>query len=655
MMMRSFWGHSNSVIKRIDTERTTTKHRKPAILARTLPVFLAATLLFTGCGKNAAPGANGTSGAETGANGSGAESAQGTAEGAAQANGQVQNAVQGQADGQMQDQAMDAAQENAATQLQLPPLNIIDDKYRTTYEIFVYSFYDSDGDGIGDLKGVTEKLDYINDGNDETDTDLGFNEIWLMPITPSTTYHKYDVVDYCDIDPEYGTLEDFDELLKACHDRGVRVILDTVFNHSSSQHPWFKEAAAYLKDHPGIEFMTADDGTTNIPENAANECPYLNYYTFSNEKKQGYEPLPGTDYFYEARFWSEMPDLNLDSDAVRQELANITDFWLKRGVDGFRLDATTYYYTGDDRKNIEFMTWLNDTVKSQSSDAYIVREAWVSSSTYFNYYESGIDSFFDFDYAGSEGIIAGVVRGNNPAVRFSDSLMATESAIAAASPDGIDAPFYTNHDMARSGGYYTGSGSEEKVKLAQGLNLLMAGNAFVYYGEELGMKGSGKDENKRAPMYWTAGDSESGMCRGPKNMDSVKMKYPAADEQSADSNSIYNYVKKAVRLRNTYPVIARGRTSTVSELSDKEICAFTRSIEEEEIKKYLEDTAAFGPAGLLIVINTSAETKTVDISKSADASDYKNLSYELDASSEECSMDGSTLTIPAYGIAVLTK
>ena len=125
---------------------------------------------------------------------------------------------------------------------------IIDDNYRTWYEVFVYSFFDSDGDGIGDLNGLTEKLDYINDGDPATDTDLGCNGIWLMPVMPSTTYHKYDVTDYCDIDPEYGTMDDFKNLIAACHERGINVIIDLVMNHTSSQHEWFKTAADYLKN-----------------------------------------------------------------------------------------------------------------------------------------------------------------------------------------------------------------------------------------------------------------------------------------------------------------------------------------------------------------------------------------------------------------------
>ncbi len=575
------------------------------------------------------------------------------------------------------------------------PLNILDDNYRTTYEIFVYSFYDSDGDGIGDLNGVTKMLDYINDGDDTTGTDLGCNEIWLMPISPSTTYHKYDVTDYKDIDPEYGTLGDFDKLVEECHKRGVKVIIDTVFNHSSSEHPWFLAAAGYLKEHPGIEF----------DEQALADCPYLDYYTFSNTKQSGFEPLPDTDYYYEARFWSGMPDLNLDSDAVRQELSDITHFWTDRGVDGFRLDATTYYYTGEDQKNIEFLKWL----KEDNPDAYFVGEAWVSSATYQKYYESGIDSFFDFEYAGSEGVIASTVRGTSPASRFAESLEKTEAAISGTYDTAIDAPFYTNHDMARSAGYYTGSGGQDKIKLAYGLSLLMGGNSFIYYGEELGMKGSGKDENKRAPMYWTADnagkiagndslavegttqaagtlelpdwadDLESGMCSGPKDMDRFKMKYPALDQQAQDPFSIYNYFKSAIRLRNTFPVVARGRTCTVSELSNENICAFTRSVAEDEAKAFLQDagsTGSFGPLSLLFIINTSDEEQTVDLSllPAEDVDDNGStggnnmagnndpagreeasyaVTYQLNTSQAVSSLSNGMLTVAPYGIVAL--
>ena len=209
-----------------------------------------------------------------------------------------------------------------------------DQRCRTTYEIFVYSFCDSDADGTGDLGGVRNKLDYIQD--------LGFDQIWLMPVCPSPTYHKYDVTDYMAIDPVYGTLEDFELLVQDCHARGIRVITDLVLNHTSSQHPWFLEAAEYLKSLP--EGAPADTSA----------CPKLDYYHFTQTPESGYAQLPDTSWYYEARFWEGMPDLNLDSEAVHGEIRKILSFWLEEGVDGFRLDAVTSYYTGNDDQNIRF-------------------------------------------------------------------------------------------------------------------------------------------------------------------------------------------------------------------------------------------------------------------------------------------------------------
>ena len=195
----------------------------------------------------------------------------------------------------------------------------VDDKYRTTYEIFVGSFCDSDGDGIGDLNGIRSKLDYIEG--------LGFNALWLTPVHPSSTYHKYDVDDYYAIDPSFGTMEDYEALLKECHDRGIKVYLDLVLNHTSDDHGWFRAASDYLHELP------ADwDPDPSY-------CKYFDYYNFKREPADGYTQLEGTGWYYESRFWSEMPDLNLSSEAVRKEIRGIMMYWLEKGADGFRLDA----------------------------------------------------------------------------------------------------------------------------------------------------------------------------------------------------------------------------------------------------------------------------------------------------------------------------
>lgn len=156
---------------------------------------------------------------------------------------------------------------------------------------------------------------------------------------------------------------------------------------------------------------------------------------------------------------------------------------------------------------IFILSWFNDVVKEKYPDAYLVAEVFSDMAVYEKYYDSGIDSLFDFDFANKDGIIAKVVKGNTPASFYSQRLQEIEGIFSAHNKDYIDAPFYTNHDMGRSAGYYAGEGSEAQTKLAGAMNLMMSGSAFIYYGEELGMKGSGKDENKRAPMYFSSDPS----------------------------------------------------------------------------------------------------------------------------------------------------
>ena len=163
---------------------------------------------------------------------------------------------------------------------------VIDDNYRTWYEIFVYSFCDSDGDRVGDLQGVISKLDYIQE--------LGFNGIWLMPVMPASSYHKYDVKDYLDIDPEYGAMADFEQLAAECEKRGIKLIIDLVLNHTSSEHPWFTAACDYLESLGEQE------------EPSAQECPYYEYYHFvkGDPKSDTWYRVGSSDYYYEGVFWS---------------------------------------------------------------------------------------------------------------------------------------------------------------------------------------------------------------------------------------------------------------------------------------------------------------------------------------------------------------
>lgn len=535
--------------------------------------------------------------------------------------------------------------------------------YNTTYEIFLSSFYDSDGDGIGDLKGVTEKLDYINDGDHETDGDLGCNAIWLTPVCPSPTYHKYDVTDYDNIDPAFGTLDDYKTFVDECHKRGIKVIFDMVMNHTSSEHPWFKEATDYLKTLP------------KEAEPSAETCKYYGYYNFVTEKQDGYTQVPGTGYFYESRFWSGMPDLNLDNPEVQDEFKSIAKFWQDLGVDGFRMDAALYYYTGSDSKNIETLKWFDEAVKENNPSAYVVAEVWTSQNEYAKYYESGINSIFDFAFATQKGVIAKVARGSKPASYFAktsvgEQKLYSESAIAEKTDENVgylNASFYTNHDTDRSAGYYSGDNIESQTKLAGGLNLMMSGNSFIYYGEELGMKGSGRDENKRAPMMWTSynyvpkdasgadeadndadekdssndsGNDTTGMCDGPAEMETFDQIYPGLDVQEKDASSIYEYYRGAVKIRNAFPVISRGENTAVESGNDS-VGILEKTDSEGEYKP------------IYIIINNSSENQEISLSKLKDADDPVLQAVLLTSEAEVTEQDGN-VTLPGYSIAIYT-
>ena len=466
-----------------------------------------------------------------------------------------------------------------------------DDDYRTTYEIFVYSFCDSNGDGIGDLNGIRSKLDYIQD--------LGFDAIWLTPVHPSSTYHKYDVDDYYAIDPAFGTMEDYEALLAECHKRGIRVYMDLVLNHTSDDNAWFKAAVDYLHELPsGWEPDTS-------------YCKYYDYYNFTRQPADGYAPVEGTEWYYEARFWSEMPDLNLSSEAVRGEIRSILEYWLGKGVDGFRLDAVTYYINGNPDANVEFLRFLTEAGRSIKADCYFVGEAWTGRNEIAKLYESGIDSLFDFPFSGNEGFIANIVRGNYKASDYVKGMLLAQEAFSAANPDYVDAPFYTNHDMARSAGYY-GADEGPVTKMAYAMSLFMSGNSFVYYGEEIGMKGAGKDENKRVPMYWSDDPKDPDMCAGPPDMDEMPMKFAPAKAQREDGLSLWTWFREVIRVRNAFPAIARGRTEGADSISDDNVAAFFR--------RYAESGADGGSAAagasegdLLIVMNLRGEAAVKEL------------------------------------------
>lgn len=499
-------------------------------------------------------------------------------------------------------------------------VTVIDDNYRTWYEIFVYSFCDSDGDQVGDLQGVISKLDYI--------ADMGFNGIWLMPIMPAASYHKYDVKDYLEIDPEYGTMEDFEELAAECDKRGIKLIIDLVLNHTSSEHFWFTEACDYL------ESLGADE------EPSAEDCPYYEYYNFvkGNPNSDVWYQVGSSDYYYEGMFWSGMPDVNFESQGLRREFEAVMDFWLEKGAGGFRLDAVKEFYSGATSKNVEVLTWVNDYVKAADPDAYMVGEAWEGLGTYAQYYASGIDSFFDFEFAGPTGVVTKTLTFSgetNSAQAYAKALSRVQNAIREYREDAIDAPFFVNHDMARAAGYM--QYDERKVKMAAPLNILMSGSAFVYYGEEIGMTGSGKDENKRAPMYWSADASAEGMTRGPLDMEPQENQFACAEEQMKAEDSIYSFYKDTILLRNQNPEIARGTVARLEEVEDQDIAAISKIYDGKTI---------------YLLYNIS-ETDEKQVTMSAEQYGELEIAGYLSVDGGAVTMKDGVVTMPSYSVAVL--
>ncbi|MBQ9674267.1 MAG: alpha amylase [Ruminococcus sp.] len=501
-------------------------------------------------------------------------------------------------------------------------LNIPDDKYNNYYQIWVGSFCDSDGDKIGDLQGVISQLDYLNDGDDNTDDDLGVTGIWLSPMMPSPSYHKYDVTDYYNIDEQFGTLDDFDKLIAECNKRNIDVIIDLIPNHCSFEHPWFQKA---LKEAEKGNF----DG-------------YAKYFSMqkignNDTVPNGYNTDPNdSTIIYESNFSDQMPEWNYNYDGTKDEFEKIAKFWIDRGVAGFRLDAIRYIYMDDAEKSSATLKWFYDTCKAVKDDIYMVGEDWsTEKSEISSFYASGIDSLFAFPFADSSGkFIADTLAGSIN--DYVDSLINYEEYTKEANKDAINAYFITNHDMARSADYL-----EElyQKKMAAALYMLTPGNTYTYYGEELGMETyiESNDPAKRTAMIW---DSENlpdvtanGIDRVEDNTDGGGVK-----QQLADKDSLLNFYKQALKIRNTCPGIARG---TISALPD----SFNGG---SGVGGYY---LTYGDDKYLILHNLEEKSQTFEITEDV-MDDYK-ISGSLSAKEGSVKIENNQVTMPAYSSLVL--
>ncbi len=420
------------------------------------------------------------------------------------------------------------------------------DKYRSFYQIWIGSFCDSNGDETGDIPGIISKLDYLNDGDPNSGDDLGVDGIWLSPMMPSTTYHKYNVRDYFDIDEEFGTLDDFDELLCECHERGIKLIIDLVINHSGSDHEFFVKACEELRE--------------------GNEDGYARYYNVSKESSERYNrEVLGSDYYYEGAFSYEMPDWNLSFEGTRDYFEEVAKFWLDRGVDGFRLDAVKYF---DDKETdgVEFLRWFYEMAQGYNPDVYMVGEDWDSTGSIYDFYESGIDSLFNFKFATNTGEFATGGR-SGLVTDFAKSLKKYDDNIKTHNPNAIDANFLTNHDMPR----LANALDEYEYKFAASLYMLAPGNTFTYYGEEIGIEAPNttNDASYRTAMIWDNDDLPDIYVNGVAQVEECWL--GGVKQQLEQEDSLLNLYRRLIRLRLQNPEIARGDITEVVEFDNKHV------------------------------------------------------------------------------------
>ena len=441
--------------------------------------------------------------------------------------------------------------------------NIIDDKYRNYYEIFVGSFYDSDGDGMGDLNGVRAKLDYI--------ADLGYNGIWLMPIFESPTYHKYDASDYFTIDPDYGTMDDLINLINECHAKDINIILDLAVNHSSFDNEWFIESAAAYNKYLKGETLTEEENNMK------------DLYAFKEDgtsvNGRIYTQVSGYSFYVEENFsGGGMPEFNYESEYTMELIKTIFIYYLDLGVDGFRLDAVKYLAYNDTNRCIEILNELYNYAKTINEDVYMVGECWDNVSLISTYYTSELDSYFNFNTSVSASGGSFISRSINLDGSLKELYLTGAKTNLEMANGKVPAPFLDNHDMSR-----VARSSSDQTKFFYGLLSMLNGATFTYYGDEIGLNGTvSPDQDVRCHMYWSDKDL-TGITNDPDGGEANYIHDPV-DTQLKDENSILNYYKKANLLRNQNPEIARGEILDTSYSdSDTGILVMNKSYEDSEI------------------------------------------------------------------------
>ena len=491
-------------------------------------------------------------------------------------------------------------------------------KHAVIYEIYPRSFQDSDGDGIGDIKGITSRLDYLED--------LGINAIWITPMYPSPGVdYGYDISDYTAIDPVYGTMEDFDRLVAEAKKHNIRVIMDYVINHTSDQHAWFKESAS-SKTNPKRDWYIWRDGKgPGLPPN--------NWQSWFGHSAWTLDPK--TNQYYYHYFYTQQPDLNWRNPEVHKAMDGVLEFWMNHGVAGFRIDAVSrlfedpglhddpylpgYNVYGDrniEHKYTDNLPEVHDVLKEvrrvvdhYPGDPVLVTEADEPNiEELTKMYGSGDEVQLPMDFQ-----IADV--NELSATRFRNLFNQVEKNSAHGQPE----YFFSNHDQPRQWDRYgDGKHNEQIAKLMAALLLATRGTPQMYYGEELGMrttdpariedvhdpigkigwpKEKGRD-GERTPMQWD-GSAEAGFTTSAKPWLPVP---PSATQYNVeaerkDPDSIFNWYKRLLALRKSEPALRDGSYESVND-TDPDVFAFLRRS---------------GDSTVLVALNFTAKAQTVQL------------------------------------------
>ncbi len=465
------------------------------------------------------------------------------------------------------------------------------------YQIYPRSFADSNGDGLGDLPGITCHLDYLHE--------LGIDAIWLSPFYPTPDKDfGYDIRDYRAVDPRFGTLADFDTLLQAAHRRGIRVVLDMVLNHTSDQHPWFQEARA-SRSSPRRDWYIWRDRPNNWQASFGGPA---------------WEFDPPTGQYYLHSFVKEQPDLNWRNPQVRQEMLDTFRFWLERGVDGFRLDVFNAYfkhpelpdnppkfglrafdrqqhrYDMDQPEMHPLLAELRALLDAYP-ERYAVGETYLANPQKTISYcgPSKLHAAFSFDFTSHDLVYpwsAGWVA---------DRIAQREKVFNAA---GVwPTTVFSNHDLPRAASRYNRTEDDAQARIAMALLLTLRGTPFIYYGEEIGMRDItlGRSEILDPPgkVYWPIYKGRDG-CRSPMQWDGSRLsgftQAPAApwlpihhnqlernvQTQLADPHSLLHFTKKLLALRKAYPALQRGSLELLPGLPSS-ILAYLRQAQGQTI------------------------------------------------------------------------